>query len=85
MDHRQCFVFMTKEMLKLINSIHKKNADLQGLISALPYSFILRNDAILTENKMSNEIEGIHSSRKELKNALTNEMNKDNRFSALVH
>ena len=82
-DH-PCFVFPCKEINAAMDSIHKKNAKLHFLMNDLPYASVLLIDSLLTEIEMSNEIEGIHSSRRELREVLGISMQAKSRFAGMV-
>ena len=66
-NDKECFYVMNEEILKLIDSIHGMNHDLD----VLPFPELGKRYAILSsvleEIHSSNKIEGIHSSRQELK------------------
>lgn len=84
MNEDPCFVYPSRELNLLIDHIHKKNTVLHSLMADLPYLSILLNDSLLTEIEMSNEIEGIHSSRRELREALASNRKSGSRFAGMV-
>lgn len=63
------FFCVTTQISCLVEKIWKLNARLQQLTSRIPAREILLRNALFEEIKCSNDIEGIHSSRKMLKEA----------------
>ena len=86
----QAFLCITPEILYLINAIHSLNNELNLDLRSLPSVAVrqLTQAYMIEEIHASNEIEGVRSSRKEIRNALelTTLFNKDKvvRFSSIV-
>lgn len=68
-DAEPFFVCINNEIACLVERIWKVNSRLQQLIEKIPARSILLQSALYREIELSNEIEGIHSSRKMLKEA----------------
>lgn len=68
-DAEPFFVCINNEIACLVERIWKVNSRLQQLIEKIPARSILLQSALYREIELSNEIEGIHSSRKTLKEA----------------
>lgn len=89
-DSYQAFLCITPEILYLINAIHSLNNELNLYLCSLPRVAVeqLTQAYMIEEIHASNEIEGVRSSRKEIRNALelTTLFNKDKavRFSSIV-
>lgn len=89
-DRYQAFLCITPEILYLINAIHSLNNELNLYLYSLPRVAVrqLTQAYMIEEIHASNEIEGVRSSRKEIRNALelTTIFNKDKavRFSSIV-
>ena len=66
----QAFVFLTPSLVKLCEKILQANAQLNRLSQNLPCTKLIFVDALFREIENSNEIEGIHSSRQQLNEAL---------------
>lgn len=68
-DAEPFFVCINNEISCLVEKIWKVNSRLQKLTGRIPARSILLQSALYLEIVLSNEIEGIHSSRKMLKEA----------------
>jgi len=85
----QAFVCQTTEILSLIISIERTDKRIRSLHRALPHVAInqFADRCLIDEIVLSNNIEGVHSTRKEL-NAILNDLsgkNKRQRFYGLVN
>lgn len=78
------FVVITPEILSLITDIRKHNANISKLISPDKFPQIaieqFEKKCLIDEIKLSNEMEGVHSTRKEISDALSSKFRtKENR------
>lgn len=85
----QAFVCQTTEIMNLIISIERTDKQVNKLSARLPKKAITQfaNRCLVDEIVLSNNIEGVHSTRKEL-NAILNDLsgkNKRQRFYGLVN
>ncbi len=84
----KAFVCQTSDILNLIISIERTDKAVNKLYQALPYAAIeqFANRCLIDEIVLSNNIEGVHSTRKEI-NAILADLsakNKGQRFYGLV-
>lgn len=85
----EAFYYSTPDFLNIIPKIYKKYAYLDSLCSKMPkvaYEFYQRK-CLIDEIIITNDIEGIRSTRKEIIEILDDNTpnSKDKRFSGLVH
>lgn len=80
------FVVVTAEIASLIESILNVFNQLDKLVYSLPTVAIrsLQKDCIIEEILLTNNIEGVHSTRKEITDVLDNVSNKQKKFNGLV-
>lgn len=82
--HEQpAFVFLSLPLFQLSEKVLQANATLSRLSRNLPCTELVFMDAVFREIENSNEIEGVHSSRQQLEQALNTET--AGRFSGIVH
>ena len=83
----QAFFVTTVEMLWLVEGIMGLSSDIKNLYNMIPGVARERfvNECLLQEVMLTNDIEGVHSSRKEVAYAMQNKDNKKVRFSGLVN
>lgn len=79
------FVLMTRSLSLKLAKVSQGLNELNRRTRNVPYLNTLLIDSIFKEIEASNEIEGIHSSRKELQLALQNTSRKKNRFAGQIH
>ena len=81
----QSFCVVTSEILGLIEKIYKLNNSIDELLYSLPGVAIKQyiNQLLVDEIKSTNEIEGIHSTRKEILLTLKNQ-NKKNSLQGII-
>lgn len=72
----QAFFFMAPEVTDLITSIYQKNEKYSQFENEIPVLDIAMNNCVFQEIEMTNEIEGIHSTRRELQEAYTKSKDK---------
>lgn len=82
------FVMLNPELMMLISSIYQKNTRLLQLTSSIPEGAIEQfgYSTLVEEIQQTNEVENVHSTRKEIRAAL-NEMHeggKSKRFAGMV-
>lgn len=77
------FVFLSLPLFQLCEKVLQANAALSQLSRNLPCTELVFMDAVFREIENSNEIEGVHSSRQQLEEALHTETG--GRFSGIVH
>ncbi len=85
---RPAFVLLDKEVLTVITNILRLNTKLVNLCKAIPGVALMQfvNSCIVDEVKLTNEIEGIHSTRKEIQSIMNEKVKerKENRLKGLV-
>lgn len=81
------FVVITQEILNKITSIQESDKELLLLMHTLPPIALdhYTKECLLEEIKLTNEIEGIYSTRKEIQDILNNSPNKNPRLEGLVN
>lgn len=79
--NNQAFVFMTIELVSLISELNHLDKIIKETIKELPCEAILeyQRNCLIDEIKMTNEIEGIYSTRKEISTVLDENENKKKR------
>lgn len=87
--NNQAFLCQTSDMMKLIVSIERTDKQIDRLYGQLPFQAInqFANRCLIDEIVLSNNIEGVHSTRKEI-NAILNDLSENNRrqrFYGLVN
>lgn len=87
LNEHDAFFIVTNEMCTKIESIYLKNMQLENICKRLPgvamSKYILKN--LVDEIMLTNDIEGIYSTRKEITDALNNKTsNKQARFKGIV-
>lgn len=80
-----CFLCYTEELCVLIQQIYKKYEHLLSIINKIPKIALQQFElsCILEEVQSTNEIEGVHSTRKEIKEVLDG-MASSSRFKSVV-
>lgn len=80
------FIVITTEVVSLIESILNIFRKLDKLVSSLPKVAVesLQRDCIIEEILLTNNIEGVHSTRKEIADILDNVSNRRKKFNGLV-
>lgn len=80
------FLVITNEILQKITEIYKKDKILFALSSNLPGIALTQyaTKCLIDEIKMTNEIEGVHSTRKEINDILLGKTNSKKRLYGLV-
>ncbi|MBR3987735.1 MAG: Fic family protein [Clostridia bacterium] len=85
----KAFFIETPELLKIIISIQKLDKDIQSFVAYLPNLSITQftKRCLIDEIVLSNNIEGVHSTRKEIDSVLTDLQKSDSkkRFKGLVN
>lgn len=71
------FFFMAPEVQDLITAIYQKNEKYSMFENNIPVLDTVMNNGIFQEIEMTNEIEGIHSTRRELQEAYTKAQDKN--------
>lgn len=85
----KAFIVLCNEILELLSETHKMDKKLINIITKLPLEAITQYkiNCLVDEIKVTNEIEGIHSTRKEIVDILEESEHrdkKDERFVGLV-
>lgn len=86
-NSNQIFVLTTMEMLELTTSIHINNSQLKSTIKQLPNVALesYQYSCLIDEILMTNDMEGIHSTRREIKDVLSAKPeDRTKRFAGLV-
>lgn len=73
----EAFFFMAPEISRLITAIYKKNEKFSQFENAIPVLKTVMKSCIFQEIEMTNEIEGVHSTRRELQEAYDKSKEKD--------
>ncbi|MDE5757916.1 MAG: Fic family protein, partial [Allobaculum sp.] len=78
----EAFFFMAPEVTDLITSIYQKNEKYSQFENEIPVLDIALKNCLFREIEMTNEIEGVHSTRKELQEAYaqTEDKNSTSKF-----
>lgn len=88
MKDSQAFFVMDQEVFRLILKAERIDKDIRGILSSLPPAAISQylNRCLIDEIVLTNEIEGVHSSRKEIGEVLEGLRRKDKRgrFQGIV-
>ncbi|WP_164914286.1 Fic family protein [Aminipila luticellarii] len=81
------FIVSTIELINLIAKIYKKNSELNKKILELPYIALdsYQKSCLVDEIMLTNDIEGIHSTRREIKDVIdASREDRSKRFNGLV-
>jgi Fic family protein len=83
----KAFIFMDKEIVEKISNIYKYNIKLIKTKSEIPKIAIEQytNKCLIDEIKLTNQIEGVYSTRKEIQNILKSNKEDKKRFSSLIN
>ena len=83
----KAFVFMDKEIVEKISNIYKYNIKLIKTKNKIPMIAIEQytNKCLIDEIKLTNQIEGVYSTRKEIQNILKSNKEDKKRFSSLIN
>lgn len=81
------FVVSSKELLELVQNIYIKNNKLTRIYNSLPPLAIRQyiNSSMIDEVMQSNDIEGVYSTRKQLRFVMNKKRNTRIKFSGLMH
>jgi len=81
------FIFMDKEIVDKISNIYKYNIKLIKTKNEIPKIAVEQytNKCLIDEIKLTNQIEGVYSTRKEIQNILKNNKEDKKRFSSLIN
>lgn len=83
------FYCYTEEIVRLLTAIHTANCALEKQIKAMPYVAITQfyKQSLVDEIKSTNDIEGVHSTRREINIALDSQItgDKSKRFWSIVN
>lgn len=84
-DHPAFFV-ATAELLSLISRIYKKNSELRAMLIQLPdiAYFSYQRSCLIEEILLTNDIEGVYSTRKEINDVISTPEDRSKRFHGLV-
>lgn len=82
------FLMFNNELVSLISSIYQANQKLERLVAALPKEAVhqFRGNMMVEEIQQTNEVENVHSTRKEIRDAIQamNEGRTGKRFAGMV-
>lgn len=83
----KAFIFMDKEIVEKISNIYKYNIKLIKTKNEIPKIAIEQytNKCLIDEIKLTNQIEGVYSTRKEIQNILKSNKEDKKRFSSLIN
>jgi Fic family protein len=83
----KAFIFMDKEIVEKISNIYKYNIKLIKTKNEIPKIAIEQytNKCLIDEIKLTNQIEGVYSTRKEIQNILKSNKKDKKRFSSLIN
>jgi len=83
----KAFIFMDKEIVENISNIYKYNIKLIKTKNEIPKIAIEQytNKCLIDEIKLTNQIEGVYSTRKEIQNILKSNKEDKKRFSSLIN
>ena len=83
----KAFIFMDKEIVEKISNIYKYNIKLIKTKNKIPMIAIEQytNKCLIDEIKLTNQIEGVYSTRKEIQNILKSNKEDKKRFSSLIN
>lgn len=84
---KPAFVIITPNILDLITEVLMKNEKLNQLTIELPPVALNQYtlECLIEEIRLTNEIEGIHSTRREIEDVINNTPNKNTRLEGLVN
>jgi Fic family protein len=83
----EAFIFMDKEIVEKISNIYKHNIELLKTKNEIPKIALEQytNKCLIDEIKLTNQIEGVYSTRKEIQNILKSNNEDKKRFSSLIN
>jgi len=83
----KAFIFMDKEIVEKISNIYKYNIKLLKTKNEIPKIAIEQytNKCLIDEIKLTNQIEGVYSTRKEIQDILKSNKDNKKRFSSLIN
>ena len=82
------FLMLNNELVSLLSSVYQANLKLERLVAALPSDAVhqFRVNMMVEEIQQTNEVENVHSTRKEIRDAVQamNEGRSSKRFDGMV-
>jgi len=83
----KAFIFMDKEIVDKISNIYKYNIELIKNKNEIPKIAVEQytNKCLIDEIKLTNQIEGVYSTRKEIQDILKSNKDNKKRFSSLIN
>lgn len=85
--NNEAFIFMDKEIVEKISHIYQNNIKLIKIKKEIPQIAIEQytNKCLIDEIKLTNQIEGVYSTRKEIQEILKINQDDKKRFSSLIN